>query len=227
MRVFGDNDRVFVAQQVRVLVGQAERRGRFGHQDLVTLADGVDQDPDVPSRDLSGRGDVAHRDAIHAAADLARRDEQPDAVVTQHLRQRQTDLRFVVVGVMIDEVTHLQPARRVGPGPTPTGGVFEERLGRQRRQPPGGGQPDGPLQHEPRGRRSHQPIRQPRRDAAQPRHAVDAADEAVGDRLPARGDVLGFDLTDDLRDVDRRRTIQPALVTIKTQVRDRPGVIGR
>ena len=101
--VFGDQQGIFVVQQMGVFPGQGQGGRRFGRHDVIALPDGIGQEFDVRLCDSPRAIERAQRDHRHAGLLLFGVHEDGDSVVFHHGHQRVGQLRVEPVGVDVDE----------------------------------------------------------------------------------------------------------------------------
>ena len=184
--------------------------------------------PQVVLGRLAGRLHVAVGQRRHAAADLARRHVDLDAVVVQHGDHRLGDRRVVVVGEDIHEVGDARPGGARPPRPAAPPGRAEEAPRRRRPAaaagatrrtafPAASGRCGWPAGRWPTGRR---------RCRARAKISVRARTQSARSR-PCSGRVGRLGLEHQLGDVDVGRAFDRAHLAVDAQVGDGPHFVRR
>ena len=220
-----DQAGVGVVEQVEGVLAQHEGGGRLGAEDRPALAGQVGQEPQVVLHRVAGRLHVAVGQRRHAAADLAGRHVDLDAVVVQHGRHRLGDGRIVIVGEDIHEVGDARPggARPARPAAAP--GVAEEAAPGEGRQPAAARHAEQLFQQPADGAAGQQRVGDRGEGAAEAGEHLGARHGPVGAVEAVAGRVGGLGLQHEARHVDVGRALDRAHLAVDAQVGHGPHLV--
>ncbi len=221
--VGGHQPGVVVIDQLRIFVAEAQRGGRFGGHDVISLPHGFGQDARRCVRpDRRACSSAPQAIDGHARLLLVRVDVDGDAVVLQHGHQGFGQLRVEVVGVDVNEVEHLLAAAARGAGKPAAGRTAQEtpRGHAAAASAPARCRAFFPtatricrLRQGPVGQRSDSSAQSAQQ--VETRHGPFGHGQAVGRHIGR------FALAHQAGDVNAGRTFQPAAVAMHAQVGDR------